>query len=73
MLSALPVEILLEIIRSLPLATVASLSTLSKSWAKCMASNESSIYHDISKRYGYISEGDSGDDTPTEGWKTWCE
>lgn|ERR1700753_3752731 len=71
MLSTLPAEILLEIIQFLPFTTIASsLPTLSKSWATFMDTNESSIYHSISKRYGYA---DSGVDTPSDGWKAWCE
>jgi hypothetical protein len=42
MLSVFSAEILLEIIQCLPFATIASLSTLSKSWAVFMAANESS-------------------------------
>ena len=73
MLSVLPVEILLDIIQSLPLTTVASFSALSKSWAKFMIANESSMYHNLSKQYGYTLEGDSGNAAPAEGWKTWCK
>jgi hypothetical protein len=67
-LSALPVEILLEIIQCLPLKTITLFSGLSKSWAALMATNESSIYHSISERYGYVSEI-----PPPEGWKAWGE
>jgi hypothetical protein len=70
MLSALPVEILMEIIQWLPFTTIASLSTLSKSWATLMAANEPSIYHSTSMRHGYA---DPGTVAPSEGWKAWCE
>ena len=70
MLSTLPVEILLEIVRYLPFTTIGSFSTLSKSWATFMDTNESSIYHNISKKYGYT---DSDAATPLAGWKAWCE
>ena len=73
MLSVLPTEILLDIIQWLPFTTLAALSTLSKSWAIFMDTNESSIYHSISKRYGHILKGESGATAPPEGWKTWCE
>jgi len=73
MLSALPVEILLEIILWLPYPTIGSLSTLSKSWATFMDTNESSIYHGISKRYGYAPKGDFSVSAPPEGWKSRCE
>lgn len=36
-----------------------------------MTANESPIYHNISKQYGYTLGGDSGDAAPAEGWKTW--
>ncbi|KAF9642594.1 hypothetical protein BDM02DRAFT_3176644 [Thelephora ganbajun] len=71
MLSVLPVEILLEIIQFMPFTTIASLSTLSKSWATLMDTNESSIYHSISKRHGYVPKDDSGGTAPPEGWKAW--
>jgi hypothetical protein len=70
MLSTLPTEILLEIIQGLPPKTIASLPALSKSWATFMATNESSIYHFISKQHGYA---DSDAVAPPEGWKTWCK
>ena len=73
MLSALPVETLLEIIQYLTVSTIASLSTLSKSWAMFMATNESSVFRSISKRYGCISEGEEDSAAPPEGWKVWCE
>jgi len=72
MLSALPVEVLLEIIQRLPFRTVVSLSALSKSWATFMGTNESSIYHSISKRYRCSPEGDF-DTPPPEGWRAWRE
>lgn len=73
MLSTFPVEILLEIIRCLPLSTIISLSALSKSWATFMAANESSIYHNISTRHGYVPEDGPDAAAPSEGWKDWCE
>ena len=73
MLSALPVEISLEIIQCLPLTTIVSLSSLSKPWATFMTTNESSIYHHISKRYDYVSGDDTDAAVPPEGWKSWCE
>jgi len=73
MLSVFPVEVLLEIIQWLPFGTVGSLSALSKSWSTFMETNESSIYHNMSKRYGYIPKGDSNPADPPEGWKAWCE
>ena len=72
-LSALPVEILLEILQFLPITTIVSLHGLSKSWAAFLATNESSIYHNISKRHGYTSEGDLDAAAPSEGWKALCE
>jgi len=72
MISVLPAEILLDILQWLPFTTLASLSTLSKSWAAFMGANESSIYHGISKRYGYTPKGDSDAGAPPEGWKAWC-
>ena len=73
MLLVFPAEILLDIIRWLPSTTIASLYTLSKSWAAFMTTNESSIYHSISKRYGYTIESGSDTTAPSEGWKVWCE
>ena len=73
MLSVFPVEILLDIVQWLPFTTVASLSALSKSWATFMNTNEPSIYHSISKRYGYIPKSGSDEAAPPEGWKAWCE
>jgi hypothetical protein len=73
MLSVLPAETLLEIIGCLPFTTIASLSILSKPWAAFMTTNESSIYRNISKRYGYASDGGSCTIAPSEGWKSWCE
>ena len=73
MLSALPVEIVLEIIQRLPVATLASLSALSKPWAAFMDANESSIYHGASKRYGFAPIGDPNAAPPPEGWKAWRE
>lgn len=70
-LSALPVEILLEIIQHLPIKVLLSLSTLSKTWAAFVGANESSIYHSASKRYGFAPNGDV--DAPPEGWKAWRE
>lgn len=72
MLSALPTEILLEIIQWLPSTTLALLPALSKSWITFMDTNESSIYHTVSKRYGYFPNGGS-DAAPPQGWKVWCE
>jgi len=73
MLSTLPVEILLKIIQQLPFRTVVSLSVLSKSWAAFMETNESSIYHSISKRCGYAPDGNLDATPPPEGWRAWCE
>ena len=73
MLFALPVETLLDIIQYLPIATVTSLSTLCKSWATFMDTNESSIYHNVSKQYGYALEGDPEDIAPSDGWKARCK
>ena len=70
MLSTLLVEILLEIVQYLPFTTIGSFSTLSKSWETFMDTNESSIYHNISKKYGYT---DSDAAAPSGGWKAWCE
>ncbi|KAF9643602.1 hypothetical protein BDM02DRAFT_3123197 [Thelephora ganbajun] len=71
MLSQLPVETLLEIIQWLPFTTITSLPTLSKSWAAFIDTNESSIYHGISKRYGYTPKDDPDTTVPPEGWKAW--
>ena len=70
MLSTLPVEILLEIIQYLPLTTIGSLPTLSKSWATFMSTNEPSIYFNVSREYGYAGSDAAA---PSEGWKAWCE
>ncbi|KAF9789196.1 hypothetical protein BJ322DRAFT_1177087 [Thelephora terrestris] len=71
MLSSLPVETLFEILQYLSLSTIASLSTLSKSWLAFMTTNESSIYRNISMRYGCTS-GDGEDSAgPPGGWKAW--
>lgn len=73
MMLMLPTEILLEIIQCLPFTTITLLPTLSRSWAAFMTTNESSIYRNISKRYGYAPEGDLDAAAPSEGWKAWCE
>ena len=38
-----------------------------------MDANETPIYHDASKRYGFAPEGDFDDAPPPEGWKAWRE
>ena len=70
-LSVLPVEILLEIIQYLPFKAIGSFSTLSKEWAAFVDANESPIYHNASKRYGFVPKDDVV--APPEGWKAWCE
>jgi len=73
LLSALPVDILLEIIQYLPFTTIASLSAVSKPWAVLIDTNESSIYRDTSKRYGFSPKGGFDGAPPPEGWKAWRE
>ncbi|KAF9777862.1 hypothetical protein BJ322DRAFT_513946 [Thelephora terrestris] len=68
MLLKLPVEILLEIIQCLPFTSLRTLPSLSKSWATFMGTNEPSIYHDISRQYGYANPDTA---PPSEGWKAW--
>jgi len=72
-LSALPVDILLEIIQYLPFMAVGSLPALSKSWAAFVNANESSIYRSTSKSYGFSPKGGFHDAPPPEGWKAWCK
>jgi len=73
LLSALPVDILLEIIQYLPFTSITSLSALSKPWAAFIDTNESSIYRSTSKRYGFAPKGGFDDAPPPEGWKAWRE
>jgi hypothetical protein len=81
-LDQLPVDVILHVISYLPLKTLAVLSSLSKSWARLMRSNESSIYHYASVRYGFASSIDASlEDTKSascigcnvDGWKPWCK
>ena len=73
LLFTLPVEILLEITQYLPFTAITSLSAVSRSWAATIDTNESMIYRDASKRYGFSPKGGFDGAPPSEGWKTWCE
>ena len=57
MLDVLPVEVLLEVLRYLPVPSLCSLFTLSHQWYDLLSANQPSIFHNAAILHGYIQPG----------------